>query len=238
MSLQGYFATIFRSIKIGLPEKAVEDILFRHQVESWFLKSAFRKRRERWFVWKPSLWLARRLRPEASILETACGCAFNLIWFGQYGFSHLYGFDNDPKALAAAAELCNLTKIPVKLWYDDGLNPSHIPPKRFDAILAFSWVYHLENFNLYNFFKTYSKFLTPQGYIVVDLVDISYNRLPNNQYLSSDWGKPEEQRAPSEYKKRYAKEEVIETINALGLKVIKILFHRTIIPRRIYIVSL
>src|SRR5262245_16764364 len=180
MNWRGVKAALFRQIDIALPATLVRDVISRHGAQEWFIY-AHVERSKRKHAWWPSLWLAARLTQSARILETGCGCGLNLIWFGQRGFKHLYGFDLDSKAIAAGHELFAAANLQAKLWTDDGLSPAFIPPERFDAIIALNWTYHVERFDLVQFLETYRQSLTRNGYLVIDLVDSSYDLVPNNQ---------------------------------------------------------
>lgn len=222
--------------EIALPLEAVQSAIQKHQAQPWFVY-AFTHRAERWNICEPSCWLANRLPCDAPILETGCGCALNLIWFGQRGFRSLYGTDNDPKALAAGVDLCALAQAPVFLWEDDSLQPQHLPREDFGAILALNWTYHAEPFELLAFLQSYKKHLTPDGTIVIDVIDKAYNEIPNNQFLTSDWSKPEDQRQPTEYKKRYSRREVEDAVHAAEMTIVKIMSRPSTIPKDVYIIS-
>ena len=221
MSVRGYLATIFHRTNVNLPDQIVFDVMYRYKLDPWFYYGVFKKRKKYyWNSWKSSFWLARRLPRMSRILETGCGPALNLIWFGQHGFRQLYGFDNDETALMAGRELCEVADVNVTLWLDNGIRPTSIPSIQFDAILALNWIYLDESFELGPYFNIYRKFLKPGGYIVIDIMDSSYSNVPNNQYLTSDWDKPESERRPSEYKKRYSMQQVVDEINLSGFELI------------------
>src|SRR6185369_12652569 len=141
-------------IDVDLPREVVADIIRRTNAQPWFLY-AFEERVSRWHAWAPSLWLAEHLGTGARVLETGCGCALNLIWFGQLGFRHLYGFDTDTSAIAAGNALCAAADVSAKLWIDDGLQPKDLPPEPFDAILAINWTYHVDDYDLTHFLGVY-----------------------------------------------------------------------------------
>jgi len=232
-------AVLLRRKRIDLPIELVTDVVQRARAQSWFIY-AFKDRASRWHVWEPSFWLAKRLKSQARILETGCGCALNLIWFGQHGFSQLYGFDNDSAAIVAGTELCSEANTSATLWIDDGLRPFHLPEQVFDAILAVNWTYHVEAFDLISFLVTYRSHLTNRGFLTLDVVDIAYSTMPNNQYLTSDWNKPVTERGPSEYKKRYSQEQVFHAASCADMKVVHTISRRSLvteIPRRVYIFS-
>ena len=235
MSFRDKVAALFQCSAINLPVALVDDIIQRNGAQPWFLY-AFKERSSRWDIWRSCLWLAKRLRSDARILETGCGCALNLIWFGQQGFRCLYGADIDPAALAAGKELCEAAGVSATLWLDDALKPSQIPAEPFDAILALNWTHLTEDFDLRAFLEIYSHIVTVGGYVVIDVIDALYNRVPKNRYLSSDWDKPEDQRQPSEYKKRFSAEQVNETVRELGLRVVKTISRPDVIPRRVYMI--
>ncbi|MDE2321490.1 MAG: class I SAM-dependent methyltransferase [candidate division NC10 bacterium] len=232
-------AVLLRRKRIDLPTELVTDVVQRARAQPWFVY-AFETRGSRWHVWKVSFWLATRLKSQARILETGCGCALNLIWFGQHGFSQLYGFDNDPDAIQAGTQLCSAANISATLWIDDGLRPFHLSEQTFDAILAVNWTYGVEAFDLIRFLITYRSHLTNRGFLALDVVDIAYNSMPDNQYLTSDRNKPATERGPSEYKKRYSQEQVFHAASCAEMKVVHTISRRSQvaeIPRCVYILS-
>lgn len=237
MVFRDLLGALFWGKDINLPASLVRAILERNGVDSWFFY-AYEQWSKRWHVSESCGWLAKRLSPQARILETGCGCAFNLLWFGQQGFRCLYGTDMDAKALAAGRELCKAAAVSVTLWEGDSLRPSSLSLDPFDAILALNWTYHREDFDIERFLRIYSKLLAPNGRIAIDVVDSAYNKIPNNRYLTSDWDKPENRRRPSEYKKRYSREQVNETVHGLGLRIERVISHPEVVPRCVYIISL
>ena len=40
-----------------------------------------------------------------------------------------------------------------------------------DAVLALNWTYHVEGFDLGQFFRTYRGCLKPGGYLAIDIVE-------------------------------------------------------------------
>lgn len=237
MNWRGIKAGLFRQIEIRLPVTVVENAISRHGAQSWFIY-AHTKRRERKHVWWPSLWLAPRLAPSSRILETGCGCGLNLLWFGEQGFRELYGSDIDEKAVSAGIDLFKKAGLNARLWVDDGLLPSRLPSERFDAILALNWTYHVEAFDLGAFFLTYARHLRPGGYIAIDTIASAYNCVSNNQYLTSDWNLPAEQRRPTEYNKRYSCEDVRKAAEAAGLITVKYMSQNELIPRAVCLLRL
>jgi 2-polyprenyl-3-methyl-5-hydroxy-6-metoxy-1,4-benzoquinol methylase len=223
--------------EIDFPVERAEQILKMHENQAWFVY-ALTGRPERWHVWAPSLWLAERISRNARILETGCGCAWNLIWFGQRGFRQLYGFDTDPKAIAAGKDLCAVAGTQATLNVDDGLAPKHLVADFYDVVLALNWTYHLEAFDLQTFFLNYSKYLRPGGYIAIDTIDSAYNTVPNNEYLTSDWNLPDARRRPTEYKKRYTDAEVRSSARQTGLRIVRSeMCDNCILSRRVYILT-
>lgn len=220
---------------IDLPFKEIENIIERNNAEPWFIY-AFQKRAERWHIWDPCLWICKNISKNGIIFESGCGCAFNLIWLGQRGFRKLSGSDISKSAINAGKELISLAKVNIELWQDDALHPSSLP-KNVDVVLALNWTYHLEHFDLKVFLSTYSTGIKDSGYIIIDAIDKTYDRVPNNQYLTSDWGKPEEERQQSEYKKRYSFEEVSEICREEGLIIIKTFVRPQVVPRIVYILK-
>jgi SAM-dependent methyltransferase len=239
MGLPDRIARLFadRPPSINLPAGLVREAVERHGAHPWFIY-AFEGFGDRWHVWGGSRWLARHLPARARILETGCGCALNLIWLGQHGFHDLHGTDIEPRAIAVGRDLCAAAGIPATLRVDDGLKPTRLDEQYYDAILALNWTYHVEGFDLASFLKTYKRALKPRGNFVIDIIDQSYNDIPNNRYLTSDWAKPEDQRRPTEYKVRYSAAEVEKAVDAAGLCLVQLMSRpqAVVAPRKIAII--
>lgn len=235
--------SVLQSIKRYLAEKRcgislsadrVRQIIDRHGVGDWFFY-AFSSRVTRWHVCEPSLWVLRHLPKKTAIFETGCGCGLNLIWFAQKGFTRLKGSDICREAILAGEELALLAHAPVELWQDDGLVPARLPD-RVDLLLALNWTYHVEQFDLGTFLVRYSAILVDRGYLIIDVIDSSYDGTKNNQYLTSDWGKPVAERGATEYKKRYSEAEVRKLASGTGFENCHtIRSEAEVIPRVVYI---
>ncbi|QXE92330.1 class I SAM-dependent methyltransferase [Geomonas subterranea] len=223
-----------RKSRIDLPADTVREVIERHRAGEWFFY-AFSGRAGRWYVCEPSLWVARNLPRRSAIFETGCGCGLNLIWFSQKGYRNLKGSDLCAAAIGAGEELARLAHAPVELWQDDALAPVRLPEKA-DLLLALNWTYHVEGFDLGAFLVRYAAVLTDRGHLIVDVIDTSYDRAVNNQYLSSDWNKPVAERAPTEYKKRYSPLEVQAFAAGAGFEIRHTIRRdHEIIPRVVYI---
>jgi SAM-dependent methyltransferase len=197
---------------IRLPRDRVRQIVEAHGAQSWFLY-AFEERHTRWDLWESGFWVLRHLPRWSRILETGCGCGLNLIWLGQQRFTNLHGFDLDPKAIAAGEELCREAGVPGRLWCDDGLDPLGLGEEPFDLVMH----------------------LAPGGFLLFDAIDRSYDLVSNNQYLTSDWNKPEEQRRPSEYRSRFSEGDVRDAIERAGMTLIHRIHRPGAAPRVIYV---
>jgi len=203
---------------LALSPSMILPILDRHGVQPWF-KYIFSSRSTRWDIWEPCQWISQHCAQDEHVLETACGVGFNLMWLAGRGFKNLYGFDIDQRAIAAGNEIATKQGLVLRLWVDDGLCPKHLPRDRFSAVIALNWTMLLAGFKLEDFFDKYLPCLTEGGVLIIDAIDTAYNSIPNNQYLTSDWEKPEDQRQPSEYKFRASKEDVARIAEARGLEV-------------------
>lgn len=237
MSIRGKLAVILNRRNINIPQQLIDELVNKYGAHSWF-GYIVKERAKRWDLWRTSFWLASNLSADAAILETGCGTATNLIWFGQQGFHKLYGLDIDEDLLGIANELSQKTNIDIKVWQDDGLNPKKIPNIKFDAILAVNWTFLLEEYELEGFLQKYVEYLSPHGYIAIDVIDRSYDQVKDNQYLSSDLQKPEKERKQSEYRKRYTFEEVVNAADKVGMKIAQNMYDpEDRIPKHVYILK-
>ena len=218
---------------IDLPREEVARIINAHSAYDWFLY-AFDKRAERWHVCLPSLWIARNLPRDAVVLETGCGCAWNLIWLGQRGFSQLHGMDINREALAAGRDLSLLAGLDVRLYEADCTGPVPLP-FAIDVLMALNWTYHDDSFDLEHFLRCYGERMRPGGNLVMDVVDASYDQVLGNAYLSSDRELPEEQRRPSEYRVRYSREEVTSALERHGFRIVETFTEEQAVPVVVYV---
>jgi SAM-dependent methyltransferase len=214
----------------------VRQIVEAHGAQSWFLY-AFEERHTRWDLWESGFWVLHHLPRWSRVLETGCGCGLNLIWLGQQHFTDLHGFDLDPKAIAAGEELCREAGVPARLWCDDGLDPLDLGEEPFDLVMALNWTMLLEGFDLAAFAECYQERLAPGGFLLFDAIDRSYDLVPNNQYLTSDWHEPEEQRRPSEYRSRFSEGDVRDAVERAGMKLVHRIHRRGGAPRVIYVAA-
>ena len=154
---------------------------------------------------------------------------------GQQRFTNLHGFDLDPTAIAAGADLCREAGIPASLWCDDGLDPQGLDEDPFDLVMALNWTMLLEDFDLIAFVERYRRHLAPGGLLLFDAIDRSYDLVPNNQYLSSDWDKAEQQRRPSEYRSRFSEGDVRDAVERAGMRLIHRMHRTGGAPRVVYV---
>jgi cyclopropane fatty-acyl-phospholipid synthase-like methyltransferase len=218
---------------IDLPLEDVERIVTTNNVHPWFCYM-FKERKNRIEVVRSCEWVLRNCRKTDSILETGCGCALNLIWLGQQGFTRLFGADLDENVLRAAKELANLAGLNIEFWQDNSALPKRIPPV-LDVVLALNWISLIQQFDLSEFFRCYYPGLSERGYLILEVVDTRYEKVPNHQYLTSDWTKPEAERRPSEYKSRFSHKDVLRAANAAGFEICEMFSAEVTIPWMIYV---
>lgn len=223
----------FRSKKIRCPLGLVEDTVARHGAQAWFAYS-FRDRRSRWEQWRTSNWLANNLPATSTILDSGCGIGSNLLWLGQNGFSQLLGFDLDERAIDCGKEIAKRLEIELNLWCADGLNPTGVVCNSVDAVLVMNWLMLVPKVDLSQFLTSYASLLRTNGVLFLDVIDKSYDTIPNNEYLTSDWQKPAEDRQSTEYKSRFSRSDVEAAVITSGFLVEHVWLERQIVPRRVY----
>jgi hypothetical protein len=222
--------------QLQLSSEDVGNTLIKYETPSWF-EYIFRDRLNRWDVCLPTLWIVENISFDKQILETGCGVGFNLMWLAEQGFKNLNGFDIDPKTINAGTEIANNAHLPINLWIDNGLIPNLIPNISYSIIIALNWTFLIEKFSLDEFIKTYIPYLDEKGAFIFDVIDATFNQMPDNLYRSSDLGKPIEERQLSEYKIRLSEKEVLSILNKHGLKIIQTIKEEQKIPKTIYIAS-
>lgn len=218
---------------IGIPYAAVRSVVDRYGVPPWHLY-IYKDRLSRWDVTAPCAWAVENLPPTASVLSAGCGMAFNLMWLAYRGFADLTGFDIDPAAIAAAAELADKYRLPLRLSVADVGGPVVDPGRSYDYIEALNCLMYAES-DYIRFLKSYGEVLNSEGFLALDVIDASYDRMPNNQYLTSDWSKPEAERAPSEYKLRWSEKDICYLAAQHGLSLVHKITASQAVPRVCYI---
>ena len=103
--------------------------------------------------------------------------------------------------------LASLLSLPLEVWHDDGLSPTHLP-NGLDGILSVNWLYHIPGATLSDFLARYRNALKIGGYLVCDMVTRQYDKISGNQWHTKDRKLPEEKRRPSEYTLRLDASEV------------------------------
>ena len=196
----------------GVSKKLIERLMRETNAPSWH-SFAILSRKWRRHACTACRWLDEALPRDASIFEPGCGSAANLLWFGQKGFSKLYGSDIDLEALELGRRLASHLNMNLDLWQDDGIKPARLP-ENLDGILSVNWLYHIPGASFSSFLETYSRALKVGGYLACDMVTRRYDKVPGNQYHTNDQKLPVEQRRPSEYKIRLDREEM----RALGIR--------------------
>lgn len=231
--------SFFDNRLLAISERKLAKIIKKNRINPWFF-NVVKNRRTRWELWETSLFISEHVSKNAMILETGCGCATNLMWFGQHGYSRLYGTDLDERLLLAGKELAAYLGIDLILWADNSLSPRKLLDSKFDIILALNWTYYLKDFCFKNFLSLYEQHLNKGGIIAIDVVDSIFDTYPNNQYRSYDLKKPVLERRPSEYIYRMAASEVEKIVADAHLKIERVFvrpFNKYSIPRRVYILK-
>ncbi|MFT4514085.1 MAG: glycosyltransferase involved in cell wall biosynthesis [Planctomycetota bacterium] len=225
-----------RDRSVHLSPAAVLRATQRNGTQAWHAYS-HQNRAERWDLTEPYSWLADRIASDGPLLDVGCGIASNLIYMAEQGLSNLMGFDFDATAIASMHELQSLHDTPPRVWVDNGLNPDGIPDQKFAAITSVNWTFLVAEFSLPRFFDTYVPLLQNNGYLVLDAIDASFDQHPKNNWLSSDWNKPEHERRPSEYKHRYSRQDIVQAASVHGLQVVCEFRREEVIPRSVYILQ-
>lgn len=187
---------------LDIPAELVERVNAETGAEPWF-SHAFAARARRRHVCLACRWLVRTLPEGATVFEPGCGAGTNLIWLAREGL-RVQGSDLVPEALAMCRRMALHSGVTLEVWQDDGVAPSRLP-EPVDGILSVNWLYHVPGAGMDGFLKAWRPALRPRGVIACDAPDISYNKVKNNQYHTSDAGLPEDQRRPSEYRFRLSR---------------------------------
>ena len=217
---------------VMLPRKIVEQSVKERGGHKWFMYS-FIDRPQRWESWQTCYWIHDECSEDVRILETGCGAAVNLLWLAQHGFKNLCGFDIDQTSIQIASDINESINKKITLWCDDGRMPHHMPGDPFDVVLLLNWLM-LTECDLPTVLLVYAQYVSSGAQLFLDVIDKSFNQVPLNQFLTSDWRKPERERQPSEYKSRFSQSEVEYAAKKAGFVVEECWMRDQILPRRVY----
>lgn len=133
----------------GISQRQLSKLMWQSKAPSWH-EYAITSRKWRRHARTACRWLNAILPRNSSIFEPGCGSAANLLWLGQQGFQRLYGSDISNSALELGQNLASLLSLPLEVWHDDGLSPTHLP-NGLDGILSVNWLYHIPGATLSDF---------------------------------------------------------------------------------------
>lgn len=209
----------------------VSSCITQNNVTLWY-EYAYREFSARKHVYYAYEWIKNNIEKNSEILEVACGTGGMLYHLYWNGFSNLNGYDCDKKVISVGEDIIKTMQENVNFYVDNAYAPQK--ENRYDVIIWVNGMYHLENFTLDNFFDKHVRMLNNDGYFIFDMVDDSFNDVPQNEFCTQDWGKEGEKR-PSEYKIRMNKQEVVKVAEDYNAKLVKCIAIKDIIPRTVYI---
>ncbi|MBL4576831.1 MAG: methyltransferase domain-containing protein [Flavobacteriales bacterium] len=231
--------------EVELPRRKVRRILKKHDLyydkkgnPSWWFKSFMNRRNSIDELTQGFFnYMTENISKDANILITGCGSGWMLIWFAQHGYKNLSGFDYLKQVVGSAIDLNKLAKIEVKIWEDDGFEPSD-KLEQYDVITALYWLYSAwggtygnksradqDNQELLKqFISNYLPHLSDNGYIFIELID-----------SIADFQEP----PVHSYPIRHSMDQVAACADELGLTIVKKMFngrHRKE-PKMLYIMQ-
>jgi 2-polyprenyl-3-methyl-5-hydroxy-6-metoxy-1,4-benzoquinol methylase len=233
MSLRGKIAVLLKRVKIKIQISDVNKTVTKNNISNWY-SYIIKERKNRKDIISVCNWIAWNFKSKNEILETGCGIGSNLFWLAQNGFNKLHGFDINNQVISSALELSNILNYKIIFWCDEGLNPINIQNK-YKIILALNWIHYCKNFNLEMFLKIYSNYIVINGFIIIEIIDASFNSVENNQFHTSDWTKPLHERRPSEYLIRISEVDVLKIAKQNKFEIKKVFKTNQIIPRKTYV---
>jgi 2-polyprenyl-3-methyl-5-hydroxy-6-metoxy-1,4-benzoquinol methylase len=225
--IKRYLKAKFRKVDVKIPEQQVLYILEKYERIDWFLY-VYKYRWTRWEFWESCLWIYDNIPRNSKILELGCGCGWNLLWLAQNGFSSLTGIDIDESALGAMEEFAVFANVKIKGVKKDMFSTEdngEIGGGGYDVIFSLSAARLDKRFDMVSFLGDNAKILNVGGAIIIDAIDVAYNNVPNNQWHTADWGKPESERRPTEHINRFSSEDVKLAAQKASLQLIKHIKH-------------
>lgn len=220
------FAKVRRSIgfppyhELNIPFGAVESIVRSTGAEPWFVW-AIQNRRMRGETNSAMDWIVEHIPKDSLIFEVGCGCGANLIWLAQHGYRNLAGTDRSSSAVLAATQLADLAQRTISVHVADGFVPPErlMGIERITVLLAINCIYYAP-FKMTEYLESCRDKLVSGGYIIFDMVDQSFDRVPNNQYMTDDWGVPEEKRRSTQYVVRISPHELRQKTAKVGFEMV------------------
>lgn len=218
------FAKVRRAIgwppyhELNLPMDAIEPIVRSTGAEPWFVWSIL-NRRTRGETNLAMDWIVEHISKDGLIFEVGCGCGANLVWLAQHGFHNLVGTDRSASAIAAAKQLADLAQQKLSVHVGPGFVPGEGSGK-ISVLLAINCIYYAP-INMAEYLRACRDKLAPSGYVIFDMVDRSFDRIPDNQYMTDDWRLPEAKRRPTQYVVRMSPDDLMEEATKAGFAMLR-----------------
>lgn len=214
MSISSWLRRRWSRHRIGVPTTWVESLCQEHGIDGWHLYAL----RERSCM--PHLgWicdhLVRNRFHDRRIHEVGCGLGWNLHELARRGFAHLEGSDLEAKHIEVARLIADRYQPRLSFRIGDGLSPGPFG-HRTDAILAFGWLFLVENLDLGAWLQRCCAVLAAHGRICFDTIDPAWRE--THPHHSADALLPELQRRPSEYRNAYSADTVEAICRDIGLR--------------------
>ncbi len=216
--------------------RLLKHLVQEHKAQSWFISTA-ENRLERHELQLAMGWIYAHLEHDAPIFEVGCGSGNNLVWLTTRGYRALGGSDVDDKALQVASGMAASLDADWQLLNASLFRPEHIPSGQ-ALIFAVNCVIYHQDFVLADFLQACARRLRPDGCVLLDQVDASFNGHPCNAWYSPQWHLPEQERTkPSEYRSpRIDRREVEKSAAAAGMEVVASMPSlRGGVPRCVYV---
>ena len=223
--------------ELNIPFGAIESIVRSTGAEPWFVW-AIQNRRIRGETNSAMDWIVEHIPKDKLIFEVGCGCGANLIWLAQRDYHNLVGTDRSSSAILAATQLADLAQRTISFHVADGFVPSEklIGVEKITVLLAIDCIY-LAPFDMTERLRLWRNRLAPGGCVIFDMVDQSFDRVPNNQYMTDDWGLPEEKRRPTQYVVRISPDELRKKAAKTGFEMIGKLPGTEVPPRYVAVLQ-
>jgi SAM-dependent methyltransferase len=218
--------------ELELPLDAIASSIERAGAHPWHI-NAIVYRGNRGEVCSAMDWIVRNIPRDRTIVETACGAGGNLIWLAQQGFTDLTGTDHLAPEIAAAKNLASLAQQNVTFEVFEGFVPAQ---GRVDVLLSLNSIYYAP-LDMALFLKACRDRLASGGYLIFDMVDASFNAVPNNEYWTDDWHLPPSMRRPTQYQLRMSIDELAEHAKATGYWLVETLPGGKLPPRYVAVLQ-
>ena len=219
----------------GLSRHDVSQIINNSSFTDWFFINMDTRKSKKNVLFVDN-WIQNNLPLHSHLHELGCGTGINLLRWHHMGYKNLTGNDIEQHNLEGLKKIFKLKNCEIKVWKEDALEPS-LNQSKYDAILCLNWLSLIPNLDLNRLFKMQNDSLSQGGVFIFDIVDSSFKNLKHSSYNINDLSLPENQRRPSQYLSIFTEQEVENSANETGFKIVNSFLDERVVVKRVYVLE-